>query len=221
MNLFQQLDQYCERTDASFWSEPFNFLTNAGFLLAAWLAWRIIKARSLENDPVLKALNFVLVMIGLGSATFHSIATQWAELADVIPIAIFVLIFLYQWPRQIIGLSRTKASLLFLSFFAVSAIMISVFSSIDVGGSEGYFAVILYLSGFGLHQKFFLKNTGHSWLAIAAVCFAISLTFRSIDQAICNSFPLGTHFLWHCLNAMVCFLTIYAMIDSKTRALYP
>jgi len=31
------IDLYCERTDASFWAEPANALTNAAFLIAAAL----------------------------------------------------------------------------------------------------------------------------------------------------------------------------------------
>ena len=83
------VSQYCERTDASFWAEPLNAATNAAFLIAAaaaFLTWRRAGRRDL---PVL-ALIVVVVAVGLGSFTFHTVATRGAALADIIPIAIFI-----------------------------------------------------------------------------------------------------------------------------------
>ena len=40
MSLNRTVDVYCERVDASFWSEPLNAITNVSFVLAAWLLWR-------------------------------------------------------------------------------------------------------------------------------------------------------------------------------------
>ena len=31
-------------------------------------------------------------------------------------------------------------------------------------------------------------------------------TLRTVDGAVCTVMPIGTHFLWHCLNAVVLFL---------------
>ena len=47
--------------------------------------------------------------------------------------------------------------------------------------------------------------------------FLVSFTARIIDQAICPVFPLGTHFLWHVLNATVLFLLIRAVILHAPR----
>src|SRR3979411_2505706 len=85
----EPLSLYCERTDASFWAEPVNALTNLAFLVAAaaaYLAWR----RSTARDPFALALIGVTVAIGLGSFAFHTLATRGAVLLDVIRIAIFV-----------------------------------------------------------------------------------------------------------------------------------
>ena len=41
MNWFEAVDGYCERIDASVWSEPLNALTNIFFLVAAvWVLRR-------------------------------------------------------------------------------------------------------------------------------------------------------------------------------------
>jgi hypothetical protein len=31
----------------------------------------------------------------------------------------------------------------------------------------------------------------------------LSLVFRSLDEIVCPAVPLGTHFLWHILNAVM------------------
>ena len=38
--------------------------------------------------------------------------------------------------------------------------------------------------------------------------FAVSSAFRTLDAAVCSLVPLGTHFLWHLLNALVLFLLL-------------
>jgi hypothetical protein len=40
-------------------------------------------------------------------------------------------------------------------------------------------------------------------LAIGAGILVLSLAFRTLDLRVCAGFPLGTHFLWHLLNAVM------------------
>jgi hypothetical protein len=49
-------------------------------------------------------------------------------------------------------------------------------------------------------------------ILLAAGIFLLSLTFRTIDKAACASFPLGTHFLWHLLNALVLYVLLRTAI---------
>lgn len=60
-------------------------------------------------------------------------------------------------------------------------------------------------------------EAGRALLAAAAV-FALSLGFRSIDMATCGVLPMGTHFLWHALNAVVLFLLARAAIRGRPSA---
>jgi hypothetical protein len=48
--------------------------------------------------------------------------------------------------------------------------------------------------------------------------FTVSLVFRTVDQAICGAFPLGTHFVWHVLNAAVLFVLLNVAITHGPRA---
>ena len=53
-------------------------------------------------------------------------------------------------------------------------------------------------------------------LAIGAGILAVSITFRSLDQALCDTLPIGTHFLWHVLNGVMLGWMILVM--AKHRA---
>jgi hypothetical protein len=42
------------------------------------------------------------------------------------------------------------------------------------------------------------------------------LVFRTIDRAVCSSVPIGTHFIWHLLNAVVLYVLLRtAMLAAK------
>lgn len=44
MDWTQAIDIYCERTDADFWSEPINALSNAAFMVVGLFALRRARA---------------------------------------------------------------------------------------------------------------------------------------------------------------------------------
>jgi hypothetical protein len=46
----------------------------------------------------------------------------------------------------------------------------------------------------------------------ATVVFLLSFAARVLDAKICSSFPLGTHFLWHLLNALLLFLLVQIIV---------
>jgi hypothetical protein len=52
---------------------------------------------------------------------------------------------------------------------------------------------------------------GRAW---AAMHFTLSLTWRTIDVAACETFPPGTHFLWHLLNAAVLYVLLRTAIAN-------
>ena len=97
----RQVDNYCERVDASYWSEPVNAISNAAFLIAAFVCWGMLRGRS---DIGARLLTANLFLIGVGSYLFHTYATAWAGVADVLPIQTFILIYLFLATTRILGL---------------------------------------------------------------------------------------------------------------------
>ena len=45
----------------------------------------------------------------------------------------------------------------------------------------------------------------------------VSLTLRTLDEPLCGAWPIGTHFLWHLLNAVTLWL-VSAAIIRRARA---
>jgi hypothetical protein len=54
-------------------------------------------------------------------------------------------------------------------------------------------------------------------VGLAAVIFAGSLALRTADFAVCDAFPLGTHFIWHVLNAMVLYVLLQTAITETGK----
>lgn len=195
------IDGYCERLDPSFWAEPLNALTNAAFVAAAAIG----AASARRHDPGVLLLAGLTMAIGIGSFLFHTVATAWAALADVVPIGLFILACLVLILHRLIDLSRPWALALGLAFAPASAILTSLSRPLaepTIGSSAGYLPPLLAL----LASAALLLARGHPaarpMLATAGL-LALSLTLRTLDQPLCGELPLGTHWLWHLLNAVV------------------
>ncbi len=204
------INAYCERTDASFWSEPVNAITNAAFLIAAALAFLAWRRQPRADWPAL-ALILILTAIGIGSFLFHTFANRWSMLADVIPITIFIYVYFFFAMRRYFGLNLLFALALTIGFFALSAAIGAMLPPRFLNGSGGYLPALGAILVVGLILIPRDRETARTLIA-AGVVFAVSLTARSIDAAACEALPLGTHFLWHVLNAVVLYILLVGMM---------
>jgi hypothetical protein len=55
------------------------------------------------------------------------------------------------------------------------------------------------------------------YLAYGAMIFTASLTFRSVDMAVCDSFALGTHFMWHICNGALLYTLVKALLINDCK----
>ncbi len=200
---------YCERQSSAFWAEPANALSNFAFVIAAASAFLFWRRRGGVDYPAL-ALIIVTASVGVGSFIFHTIATRGAMLLDVVPIGIFIYGYFLLALRRFFGLAMAPATAITLAFAAGSSFATTVDA---LNGSVGYLPALAALAIFAalLWSRSGQRGTARA-LAAAALLFAISLVFRTIDRAICPAFPLGAHFLWHMLNACVLWLLLCAAI---------
>jgi hypothetical protein len=93
-----------------------------------------------------------------------------------------------------------------------------------LNGSLFYVPALAALIVLGL----LLKERAHRaapYLLWAAAVFAVSVTFRSLDMALCSDTvfdgrKIGTHFLWHLLNALTLFLLLRASLEAGAPAMH-
>lgn len=216
MDLTRQLDLYCERTDPGFWSEPANAITNAAFLVAAVLLWRRAGGTRERTARDARLLAAIVGLVGVGSFAFHTAATVWAAWLDQGAIALYIYAWLWLFLARVAGL-RGWAALGGLGVFAVaSRALTAPFPPGSFNGSYAYFPALLALALAALYA-WRRGHAGGRRLAAAAGVFVVSLAFRSVDQTLCDAWPLGTHFVWHCLIAVVLCLTATALRPSPPR----
>ncbi|MFP4274407.1 MAG: ceramidase domain-containing protein [Paracoccaceae bacterium] len=200
MDWTRQIDSYCERLDAGYWAEPVNALTNAAFLLAALVMGVRLRGQRL---PLAMALVWVLATIGLGSYLFHTHAQAWSALADVVPILLFILIYIYAANRHFWNLPPLLSALGVAAFFPYAAATVPLFGMIPgLGSSAGYAPVPLLIAAYAVALRRRAPDTARG-LGIGAAILVASLAARTLDMPLCEAVPLGTHFLWHILNAIM------------------
>jgi len=193
--MFEQVIAYCERSDFSYWAEPVNALTNVAFMLAAVYVWP--KTAGL---PLARLLTAILAMIGVGSFLWHTHATGWASLADVLPILMFILVYIFAATRAYLGASARVAGVITLGFFPYAFGFQALFRGVLPGANALYASVAVLILAYGL---WLARSATGRGLLIGATILCASLGFRMADAAVCASFPIGTHFMWHILNGIM------------------
>lgn len=228
----EKLFNYCERgADPSFWAEPMNALTNLAFLAAAGLsAYELGKRQRSERSPDHFLLIGLVFCIAIGSFLFHTFAEPWSALADIVPIAVFMLVYMAVALNSFLRLPPGLTFVLTLAFAALIALFMQIKCGGGVGGlgqsgagqaclngSLGYVPALLAMLAVG----WLLRRRAHPaapLILAAGATFLVSLAFRTIDFSVCRefsigSYSLGTHFLWHCLNAVTLYLLVRAAIN--------
>ncbi|MGY6634611.1 MAG: hypothetical protein ACXIU8_12835 [Alkalilacustris sp.] len=202
MDWTRQTIAYCERTDFSLWSEPVNAVTNVAFLLAA--AIMAARLRRWGGSGIAWALVGVLVAIGVGSFLWHTFATAWAGLADVLPILLFILIYIFAATRDFLGLRWPFAAAAVVLFFPYAFVVAGGVGRLvpGIGANGAYLSVAILILGYALWLGPRAPATARG-LSIGAAILAVSLSFRALDPVVCHIVPVGTHFMWHILNGVM------------------
>jgi hypothetical protein len=211
------VDNYCERVSAAFDAEPINALTNVAFLIAAWAAWKLHRQRHQPAGAgLIQALIATMAIVGLGSFLFHTVATRWAEWGDVLPILVFMLLYLWLALSSFFGWPIWLKFLSVLLYFSVTFYLEAALPARVLWGGALYLPTIVAMTAIGaaLYQR---HSSAARPLFVATGVFLLSFSFRTLDSRVCSVFPIGTHFLWHLLNATLLYLLVRAAILSTRR----
>ncbi len=207
------IDLYCERTAPGLLGEPLNTLGNLGFLVAAvWLALRLRReGRAQVDEWVLVVL---AALVGVGSLIFHMFATRSTAILDQVFIGIFVLMFFHRWLARIAGLGGGIASLgVIVLALAIVGVRLAAPQGL-LNGSIIYAPVLATMLGMALWARRQRYPTAPFTTALVGVFF-VAITCRTIDLAVCDAFPAGTHWIWHLLNATVIAIACRSLRPRK------
>lgn len=220
MDLFQSIDIYCERLGPQVWAEPLNALSNLGFLVAAVVLASRLGAQHgtrVAAHRYLRLLAALVFCIGVGSALFHTTAQVWSAFLDVLFISLFIYAFFGFFLHFVAGLGWGKTVLALAAFFAlnwgIERGLRAALAPAILNGSEGYVPPLVALAAMAIYMVR-SEREGARRLLLAASVFAVSLGLRSLDQRWCAALPIGTHFMWHLLNALTLFLAVTAMSEA-------
>ena len=120
--------------------------------------------------------------MAVGSFVFHTVATRVAMLADVIPIAVFIYGYLLLALCRFLHLPPVVAAAIVVAFAAGAQALSALAPPRLLNGSVGYLPALVALIAVALAAR--ERGTRRS-LGLAALVFAISLAFRTVDIALC------------------------------------
>lgn len=202
MELSTYIDIYCERVAPGLFNEPLNLISNLAFLISAAAVWKMTGDR---RPPMVTALITTLAMIGIGSGLFHSFATAWASIADVLPIALFVLLYVFAATRDFLRLCAIGAwGAVILTLPWTWLVGMGVAKVLPLYASSSvYVAILLLIALYALIALVAGERKVAGGLLIGSFLLGVSITFRAYDIPVCDALPIGVHYMWHLLNAIV------------------
>jgi hypothetical protein len=203
---FSSVDIYCERLDASFWAEPINAISNLSFIVAGFFLWRLRTPRSY-------LMAVLVILIGLGSFSFHTFANRLTGLLDVLAIALYLVVFAFlipkQWSRNSLWIQLGSVLMLIVSMVLAQLLMSYVKPVLPWLPSGIYLGAWLTLIMFALITQYSnMPAARFLWLGV--IVFPVSLLSRQLDMPLCDSIG-GSHWLWHLLNGLTLFLSGYGL----------
>ena len=221
-----QLFLYCERGQSTaLTAEPFNVASNLAYLLAAAAAAGALSRRPKgERLPSEAGLVALIAMIGAGSIVFHTFATRWAIVADVVPIAAFMLAYTGFAARRFLSLSwpATWLAIALLIAAMTAAAATPCAGGPCLNGSAGYLPALIFMIATGIAA---LKSSPPAGchLLVASAILGVALALRTLDRELCDKIhlfgsPRGTHALWHLLTAIMLAVLMRAALTHRPAA---
>jgi hypothetical protein len=210
--LLSSVDIYCERLDASFWAEPVNAISNLSFIVAGFFLWRLRTPRS-------NLMAILVILIGLGSFSFHTVANRLTGLLDVLAIALYLVAFAFlipkQWSKNALLIQLGSVLMLIVSIVLAQLLISDLKPQLTWLPSGMYVGAWLALIMFAWVTQYSNKAAAR-YLWLAAIVFPASLLSRQLDMPLCDSIG-GTHWLWHLFNGITLFLSSYGLCLKRSK----
>jgi hypothetical protein len=200
------LPTYCERLTSGFLGEPINLLSSFLYIVAALTAWRnLTNSNNIKHKNFLQLMCLLVALIGIGSALYHSYPNRTTLLLDALPIYVLLVSLLAFLVNKIVDSPIFTVCIIFV--YISTLLLGSLVWPELANGSVRHIITITFLSVVLslLYKKFpvLIKK-----LFLILVLFIVSLIARSLDVMLCSSLTIGTHFIWHIINAFAVYLLL-------------
>lgn len=212
-SILTYLDKYCERAgEAGMFAEPLNLFTNLFFIAAAALAGRALMLTSGQGRRMdLWLLTAIMLLIGSGSGLWHLVPTRTTLLMDVIPITLFINLYIISSFRRLFCLSWPVVAAWWGLYTLVGLAAQKILPPDLLNGSIMYMPTYMALLVMTITLAA-RKHMAARPFALSLIVWTASLALRTIDMELCSLISAGTHFLWHTLNAWVLWRLLMVLV---------
>jgi hypothetical protein len=206
---------YCETLSATYGAfpvEPANTASNAVIVLFGLASlYFVIKRTPRAYD--LYVLSALLIATGIGSGFWHGLRDGSALFWEVRAGLFFLFGLAFCWSRR---LWSYAGAILFLAAFSFGFQM----SREYLVTAQRWVAIapVVILFGSMLAGQTLVRSKKAALLGLGAMALSLTaLGFRTYDLAVCDAFPVGTHWLWHMFNSAGGFTAMLAIITLQTQ----
>jgi ceramidase len=208
---------YCETlsaTYASFPVEPANTVSNGVIVFFGLAALYLVHKRT-PRAYDLYVVCAMLIACGVGSGVWHGLRDGAALVFEVQAGLLFLFGLAFCWSRRLWSPVGTLIFVVaFVFTFMISRQYLGMFQQRWVAAAP---AVILF--GSILAAQTVMRSKKAALLGLGAMSLSLTaLGFRTYDLEFCDSFPMGTHWLWHIFNSAGGFTAMLAIITLQTQS---
>ena len=208
----------CERGGLGVLAEPMNVLSSLMFMIVAVSIFRYYRRHEdLERKWIwdIHVMTFMTFMIGVNSVLFHAFPTPFTEALDTAAIVVFILMYFWSVLFRIGRCNFFQAGICFVAFVGFSHILVAQFPH-GLNDSIGYLSSMIALIMIAVHLHLKARPSSQHFM-LAALVGVVSLFCRAVDREVCEVFPIGTHFLWHTLNATLLYILLKQIVRNVNR----
>jgi hypothetical protein len=209
---------YCETLSAvpgSIPVEPLNTMSN-GVIVLFGLAGLYFVVKRAPKAVDLYLLCALLVATGIGSGIWHGLRDGDALFWEVRSGLFFLFAFVFCWARRLWSYWGAVPALFAFNYGYDQS------QSMSIMGITGRWVAITPLvvaAGTLMVVQTYYRLRRAALLGAIAICLAIiAVTFRTVDLAVCDTVPFGTHFLWHSFLSAGGFVGVLTLIALPAKS---
>ncbi len=195
-----------------------NSWANGAFLIAAFAGWRLLSLYpNAKAHRTIRALTLLAAMAGVGGYLFHTSDAPWAQWGETVPILAFMLLYVWLLLRRFFHWNVLIAiPLLALYAAAIYWLETRAPGQAPFGRAMNLPTLVLFLlTAIG----FLMRLREAFWPMLWALLVLLASSAASMTEAqICPQLGLGTHALWHLLDALLLYLLLrLAVLHAPKR----